>query len=88
MNALEYMVIMNEAQINDGDFPRYSKDQIANAGKGTDWQDETFNYDAPVQSHQLSVSGNSEKYRIIFLSDILNKMVLLGEIMGNRIMKD
>jgi TonB-linked SusC/RagA family outer membrane protein len=61
LNALEYMVIMNEAQINDGDFPRYSKDQIANAGKGTDWQDETFNYDAPVQSHQLSVSGNSEK---------------------------
>ena len=61
LNAQEYMVIMNEAQINDGNLPRYTSDQISSSGKGTDWQDETFNYDAPVQSHQLSVSGNSEK---------------------------
>ncbi len=61
LNALEYMVIMNEAQINDGNLPRYTKEQITKAGKGTDWQDETFNYDAPVQAHQLSLSGNSEK---------------------------
>ncbi|MCW1734971.1 SusC/RagA family TonB-linked outer membrane protein [Anaerorudis cellulosivorans] len=61
LNAKEYMVIMNEAQINDGNLPRYTKDQIAMAGKGTDWQEETFNYNAPVQTHQLSMSGNSEK---------------------------
>ncbi len=61
LNAREYMIIMNEAQINDGNLPRYSFDQISNQIKSTDWQDETFNYDAPVQSHQLSISGNSEK---------------------------
>lgn len=61
LNAKEYMVIMNESQINDGNSPRYTLDEIAAAGEGTDWQNETFNYDAPVQSHQVSVSGASDK---------------------------
>ncbi|HRU63897.1 MAG TPA: SusC/RagA family TonB-linked outer membrane protein, partial [Paludibacteraceae bacterium] len=61
LDAKEYMVIMNEALINDGNLPRYTASQIQSAGKGTDWQEETFNFDAPVQTHQLSMSGNSEK---------------------------
>ncbi len=61
LNATEYMVIMNESLLNDGVAPRYTADQVAAAGKGTDWQDETFNYNAPVQSHQVSISGGSEK---------------------------
>ncbi|MGE4587022.1 MAG: SusC/RagA family TonB-linked outer membrane protein [Mangrovibacterium sp.] len=61
LNATEYMIIMNEAAINDGNDPRYSQEQVASAGKGTDWQDETFNYDAPIQSHQVSISGGNEK---------------------------
>lgn len=61
LNATEYMIIMNEALVNDGQPVRYSNDQIAEAGEGTDWQDETFNYNAPVQSHQVSVSGSTEK---------------------------
>ncbi|BEG99091.1 SusC/RagA family TonB-linked outer membrane protein [Bacteroides sedimenti] len=61
LNATEYMTVMNEAAINDGNSPKYTADQIKNAGKGTDWQDETFNYDAPVQSHQVSVNGGTDK---------------------------
>lgn len=61
LNAKEYMVIMNEARINDGNLPRYTSDQISNAGEGTNWQKETFNYNAPVQTHQLSMSGGSDK---------------------------
>lgn len=61
LDAKEYMVIMNEALINDGNAPRYLQDEVLNAGKGTDWQKETFNSDAPVQNHQLSVSGGSDK---------------------------
>lgn len=60
LNATEYMTIMNEVAINDGNAPRFTPDQIASAGRGTDWQDETFNYDAPVQSHQVSVNGGSD----------------------------
>ena len=62
LNAKEYMTIMNEAQINDGNLPRYSADYIQNYnGPDTDWQDETFNYDAPVMQHQLSINGGSDK---------------------------
>ncbi len=61
LNAREYMVIMNEAQINDGNLPRYNNEQLSAAGTGTDWQDETFYYNAPVQNHQVSVSGGSNK---------------------------
>ena len=61
LNATEYMVIMNEARINDGGAPLYSAAEIAAAGKGTDWQDETFNYNAPIMQHQLSVSGGTDK---------------------------
>ena len=61
LNATEYMVIMNEARINDGNAPMFTPQEIAAAGKGTDWQDETFNYNAPVQQHQLSVSGGTDK---------------------------
>ena len=61
LDATEYMVIMNEALLNDGNAPRYSQQEIANAGRGTDWQDETFNYDAPVVNHQVSIDGGSER---------------------------
>ncbi|MBW8334094.1 MAG: TonB-dependent receptor [Prolixibacteraceae bacterium] len=61
LNATEYMTVMNEAAINDGNNPRFSNEQIASAGAGTDWQDETFNYNAPVQSHQVSLNGGSDK---------------------------
>ena len=62
LNAQQYMTIMNEAQVNDGNVPRYSADYIASfQGNGTDWQDEVFNYNAPVQQHQVSVSGGNDK---------------------------
>jgi len=62
LNAKEYMTIMNEAQVNDGNAPRYSSDYIAAfQGNGTDWQDEVFNYDAPVQQHQVSINGGNDK---------------------------
>ncbi|MDD3901038.1 MAG: TonB-dependent receptor [Dysgonamonadaceae bacterium] len=61
LNAEEYMIIMNEGQINDGNLPRYNNEQIMAAGLGTDWQDETFYYNAPVVNHQVSVSGAADK---------------------------
>ncbi len=61
LNATEYMVIMNEMELNDGNAPRYTQEEITQAGEGTDWQDETFNYNAPVQNHQISASGGTER---------------------------
>lgn len=61
LNAREYMIVMNEALANDGQTPRYTAEQVAAAGKGTDWQDETFNYNAPVENHQFSIQGGNDE---------------------------
>ena len=62
LNAQEYMTIMNEMDVNDGNAPRYSADYIAGyQGAGTDWQDEVFNYNAPVEQHQLSINGGNDR---------------------------
>lgn len=59
LNATEYAIMMNEGAVNSGQAPKYN-DPYA-FGVGTNWQKETFNYDAPVMNHQVSVSGASEK---------------------------
>lgn len=51
--------MMNEGALNSGQAPKYNDPY--SYGKGTNWQKETFNYDAPVVSHQVSMSGASEK---------------------------
>lgn len=59
LNATQYATLMNEASnyAGKGDvFPN-----PAQYGTGTNWQKEAFNYDAPVQSHQLGMSGGSDK---------------------------
>ncbi len=78
LNAKEYMVIMNEAQLNDGNAPRYSAEQISSAGPGTDWQDKTFNFDAPVQSHQVSVSGGNQKGNYFLSAGYYNQEGIVG----------
>ena len=64
LNAEEYMTVMNEASLNDGGSLIYTRDdmnRVKSEGLGTDWQEETFYRNAPVQNHQVSVSGGSEK---------------------------
>lgn len=78
LNATEYMTVMNEAAINDGKAPIYSAQQIAAAGEGTDWQDETFNYNAPVESHQLSLSGGTEKISYFLSLGYFNQEGIVG----------
>ena len=79
LNAKEYMTIMNEMQINDGNAPTYSADQIANyQGNGTDWQDEVFNYNAPVVQHQLSISGGNNKGNYFLSLGYFNQEGIVG----------
>ncbi len=61
LNARDYMVLMNEGYVNAGMAPLYSKDQIANPAVDTDWQEQVFNDNAPVQNHELNVSGATER---------------------------
>lgn len=78
LNAREYMTIMNEAQVNDGNPALYSQEEIASAGNGTDWQDATFNYDAPVQQHQVSINGGSDKMQYFLSLGYFNQEGIVG----------
>lgn len=66
LNAHDYATLMNQAASYAGEGPRYKQDQINALGTGTNWQDALFNDNAPVQNHQLSVSGASEKVNYYF----------------------
>ncbi|WP_301744033.1 TonB-dependent receptor [Bacteroides caecimuris] len=66
--ATDYAILQNESRINGGLAPLYADpynlvDINGNnvVGFGTDWQDLVFNDNAPVQNHELSISGASEK---------------------------
>ncbi|HYG38059.1 MAG TPA: TonB-dependent receptor [Cytophagales bacterium] len=61
LDAQEYAIIMNEANVNSGQAPVYSQSQINAFGEGTDWIDEATNENAPIQNHSLTVSGGNEK---------------------------
>lgn len=77
LDAKEYMVIQNEMAINDGGAPRYTLQDIANA-KTTDWQDETFNYNAPVRNHQVSINGGNERNRYFLSFGYFNHEGIVG----------
>lgn len=64
LNATQYATLMNEAADYAGEAPRF--EQVASLGSGTNWQDALFYDNAPVQNHQLSISGASEKVNYYF----------------------
>ena len=59
LNASEYALMINEGFLNAGMAPVYTDPW--QYGEGTDWQKKVFNQNAPQQSHELSVSGASDK---------------------------
>ena len=75
LNTYEYQMLMNEAAMNTGGAPTYAdadgnpdpnaalfRDDNGNPlSYDTDWQKAVFNKNAPVQNHQISVSGASER---------------------------
>jgi TonB-linked SusC/RagA family outer membrane protein len=59
LNATQYATLLNERSVAGGGsilFP-----DAASLGKGTDWQDAIFNNSAKRYSHEVSVSGGTEK---------------------------
>ena len=67
-SATDYAIMQNESRINGGQAPLYLDpanltDTNGNPikGFGTDWQELVFNDNAPVQNHELSISGATEK---------------------------
>jgi TonB-linked SusC/RagA family outer membrane protein len=68
LDAKGFAVLRNEVLYDvtpaKGKFQYLSQQQIDSLGKGTDWQDEAFQ-SAPIQNHQLSISGGNAKTRYL-----------------------
>jgi TonB-linked SusC/RagA family outer membrane protein len=61
LDAHSYAIIQNEAAFNGGQSLPFSATDLIKLGKGTDWQEEILNKNAPIQSHQITFSGGAEK---------------------------
>ncbi|MBD8389350.1 TonB-dependent receptor [Dysgonomonas sp. BGC7] len=61
LDAKSYARIQNEAAYNSAKALPYSEEQIVSFGKGTDWQREITNKNAPITNHQLSLIGGNTK---------------------------
>lgn len=59
LNAKEYAVIMNEAAVNSGKSPYFTNDVIDKLPTNTNWLDQMFVKNVPVQNYVLGVQGGS-----------------------------
>ncbi|SJZ97871.1 SusC/RagA family TonB-linked outer membrane protein [Sediminibacterium ginsengisoli] len=59
LDATQYATLRNEAAVNGGGAPIFTNP--SSFGKGTDWQSVIFNESAPIQNHEVSLSGGGEK---------------------------
>ncbi|WP_163214032.1 TonB-dependent receptor [Bacteroides sp. 519] len=61
LNATDYKRILNEIIDAGGEDESNRVGDIANNGKGTNWQDEVMNKSAIVHDHQISFTGGTKK---------------------------
>ncbi|MGQ1889679.1 SusC/RagA family TonB-linked outer membrane protein [Thermophagus sp. OGC60D27] len=72
MNLRQYAQYQNElSEFTGTEVDEYYKDPSI-LGTGTDWQDEIFR-EAPMQSHQISISGGSDNLRFAASGGYLNQ---------------
>lgn len=76
LNATEYAIIMNEASLNNGAAPLY--DDPYSLGEGTDWVSAVFNRNAPIQKHDISVSGGTENVSYALSGGYLSQEGIIG----------
>lgn len=60
LNSKEYAVIMNESNINSGNAPHFTQQEIDAMGEGTDWVDEMLYDNAVTQNYTLGLTGGSD----------------------------
>jgi TonB-linked SusC/RagA family outer membrane protein len=72
MNLKEYAQYYNERAAIRGFDTRTEFNDPSALGEGTNWQNELFR-NAPMQSHQISVTGGSEKSTYAFSAGYLNQ---------------
>lgn len=76
MNATEYAVMKNEGYLNMGQTPIYADPY--SLGEGFDWQDAVFYNNAPLQSHQATVSGANQSVNYFISAGYYDQKGIIG----------
>lgn len=76
LDATQYALIINEMYMNMGKAPIY--EDPYKFGKGTDWQKEVFNANAPRTDHQISVSGGNDRMNYFISGSYLYNEGIVG----------
>jgi TonB-dependent starch-binding outer membrane protein SusC len=72
LNGSQWASLVNDINISDGVAKTYSDSAVNAFGKGYDWQSAGLRT-APVQNHELSVSGGDEKSRYLVSGNYYNQ---------------
>ncbi len=64
-DSQEYAAVVNQRRLNDGNAVKFSEQEIAGFGTGTDWWDETLVDFASIQNYNIGVSGGSEDLKYL-----------------------
>ncbi len=76
LNGTQFAQLTNDIQASQGLAPYYTADQVNAFGAGSDWQSAALR-NAPVQNHNLSVSGGDEKSAYNFSGNYFNQQGIL-----------
>lgn len=76
LDATTYALAINEMNMNIGNKPVYDNPSLF--GKGTDWQEEVFNRNAPTTDHQISISGGNAKSNYFISGSYLYQEGIVG----------
>ncbi len=77
LSAREYAILSNEAHVAAGVTPLPEFASPDALGEGTNWLDAIF-ADAPMSSHQLSLTGGSEKGTYALSGNVFNQNGIVG----------
>ncbi|NLP57097.1 TonB-dependent receptor [Lutibacter sp. B1] len=77
LNATEYAALLNESYVSGGKQIPYP--DLTGIGRGTDWQDEVLEENVPIISHDLSISGGSEKITYLVSGSHLDQEGIIGK---------
>ena len=76
LNAREYGILINEAAAAAGQPVIFENPDAL--GEGTDWQDAIFNYDAPMQNHEISLTAGSERSQYYISAGYFDQTGIVG----------
>lgn len=76
LNATEYATLINQACEVAKKDPMFANPE--SLGKGTDWQDVLFNNGAPVQNHQVNLSGANDRINYYFSMNYYDQEGIIG----------